>query len=119
MFYILKAIHSPTSPPMPLRSNDVKDSISAPHSSGITPPIVEPIKIANQTKVRDGMPRPYIKFVETPHTVVAGLSSQRSSGASCEVQKMEILQEPVRCERFCCMLASDSSETLVHGEQRW
>jgi hypothetical protein len=65
--YILKAIHNPTSPPMPLRSNDVKDSISAPHSSGITPPIVEPIKIASQTKVRDGMPRPYIsfKFVKT------------------------------------------------------
>jgi hypothetical protein len=42
---------------------------------------VEPIKIATQTKVRDGMPRPYIifEFVETPQTAVAGLSSQRSS----------------------------------------
>jgi hypothetical protein len=42
---------------------------------------VEPVKITTQTKVRDGMPRPYIifEFVETPHTLVAGLSSQRSS----------------------------------------
>jgi hypothetical protein len=56
--YILKTIHSPTSPPIPLKSNDVKDNISAPHSSGITPPIVEPIKIATQIKARDGMTTP-------------------------------------------------------------
>jgi hypothetical protein len=53
--YILRAIHNPTSPPIPLKNNDVNDSVSAPHSSGISPPTVEPIKIAIQTKVRDGM----------------------------------------------------------------
>jgi hypothetical protein len=48
--HILKTIHNPTSPPNPLKNNDVKDNISAPHSLGIAPPIVEPIKIAIQIK---------------------------------------------------------------------
>jgi hypothetical protein len=62
LLYILKAIHSPTSPPNPLKNNDVKDNISAPHSSGIAPPIVEPIKIATQIEARDGMTTPCMMF---------------------------------------------------------
>ena len=58
----LKAIDSPTSPPIPLKSNDVKDNISAPHSSGIAPPIVEPIKIATQIKTREGITTPCVMF---------------------------------------------------------
>jgi hypothetical protein len=55
----LKTIHSATSAPIPLKSNDVYESMSAPQSAGTAPPIVEPIKIATQIKARDGMTKAY------------------------------------------------------------